>query len=397
MRTWSKSATGAFTALVCLGLASAQSDYSTPSNPLASTPSNGGASAPRTGIYESVTKLNAAADNTVDDYTKRPTLINGKQFFAGWGDADLVSGAFAFQASGYDWFGSALGGPEPDEVRAGLARGGAWGGGVLVSLAKSSFETPAGDSKVVLEGDGLGVFGNLSLGGSDVYGQLALYTGYDALLPVSDNYVKVGGVEQKNTLINLLGGWKKDATSEGTHALNLEGTLNYSMKKNEAPPLDTVTVTALDLWFYHGYILKASESYSVFLGSNSELMLQLEDWNVAPTSRNHYRLAVLPNLAFQKRLAWGFEGFAGAVVGLSWDMWDGIAPTTPIGAPPVGADARTDYLTGSADVSLGLRWVKDNFAVEGSLRDALLANGPHFIGGNAAPGMFAQVGVSLGI
>lgn len=395
MNGWATLALAGSTFLAGHNIAVGQSDYastlggSAPASPSAPA-------APRTGLYEAVTKLNAAADNTVDDFTRRPTLINGKQYFAGFGGADLVSGAFSFQASGWDWFGAALGGPEPDEIRAGLASPGAWGGGVLLSLAKSSFDTPAGSAKSTLEGDGFGLFGDFSLGNSDVYGQLALYTGFDNLSPVADNYLRAAGVEQKNTLVNLIGGWKRNATTEGTHALNAEAILNYSMKRNEAAPTDSVTFTALDLWFYHGYILKQAPGYSVFLGSNSEVLLQFEDWNTDPEDRGHYRVAVTPNLAFQKSLAWGFEGFAGGSVTVSWDRFDGSAPNT-FSPAPAGADERTDFLTGSADVALGLRWVRENLAVEGILSDALLANGPQFIGGDGASGMFLQVGVSLGI
>ncbi len=398
MNRWANLALACSTCMVGHQIAMGQSDYTSSlggSSSVASATSSG-PSAPRTGLYEVVTKLNAAADNTVDDFTRRPTLIDGKQYFAGFGGADLVSGAFSFQGGGWDWFGAALGGPDPDEIRAGIAKPGAWGGGVLLSLAKTRFDSPAGSAKTTLEGDGFGVFGDFSLGNSDVYGQLALYTGFDALTPVADNYIRAAGLEQKNTLINLTGGWKKGAAGEGTHALHAEGILNYSLKRNEAAPTDSVTLTALDLWFYHGYVLKQAPGFSVFLGSNSEVLLQFEDWNTDPEDRGHYRVAVTPNLAFQKTLAWGFEGFAGGSVTLSWDKFDGSAPTT-FTAAPAGADERTDFLTGSADVALGLRWVRENLAVEGILSEALLANGPHFIGGNGASGMFLQVGVSLGI
>lgn len=407
MRIGAELSLAAFTTLAAITAAVGQTDYSTPSDagttttssyssPTYSSSAPTAPAAPRTGLYTTVTKLNAAADNTVDDYTRRPTLIDGKQYFAGYGDADLVSGAFAFQGAGWDWFGAAIGGPDPDEIRAGMAKAGAWGGGVIVSLAKSRYDTPAGSVKTTLESDGLGFFGDFSLGGSDVYGQLAFYTGFDALAPVVDNYVRAAGADQKNTVINLMAGWKRDATTEGTHAMNAEAILNHSLKREEALAGDSLTFTALDLWFYHGYILKAGQGYSVFLGSNSELLLQFEDWNTDPEDRSHYRLAVSPNLAFQKTLRWGFEAFAGGSVTVSWDRFDGSAPATFTPAIP-GADERTDFLTGGADVALGLRWVMDNLAVEGSLRDALLANGPHFIGGDAAPGMFLQMGVSLGI
>ena len=47
-------------------------------------------------------------------------------------------------------------------------------------------------------------------------------------------------------------------------------------------------------------------------------------------------------------------------------------------------------------MAVGLRWVKDNFALEGSLKEAFLANGPNFIGG-ASQGLLGPIGISLGI
>src|SRR4051812_47059932 len=66
-------------------------------------------SAPRTGLYGSVTRGNIAADNTVEDYSRRPTLIGDKQYFAGFGDADLGNAAFSLKGMGYNWFGEVTG------------------------------------------------------------------------------------------------------------------------------------------------------------------------------------------------------------------------------------------------------------------------------------------------
>jgi hypothetical protein len=78
-------------------------------------------------------------------------------------------------------------------------------------------------------------------------------------------------------------------------------------------------------------------------------------------------------------------------------MYDGDPQDTPVGPPPGGATESWSLFTADAGASLGLRWVKDNLAIEGSLAPAFLANGPHFIGGEAPGGLFAQVGLTLGI
>ena len=80
----------ATTCLAVTGLAMAQDNASTSAfpTPSSSSSSNSSVSAPRTGLYSVVTKGNAAADKTVVDYTRRPTLIGNKQYFAGFGGAD---------------------------------------------------------------------------------------------------------------------------------------------------------------------------------------------------------------------------------------------------------------------------------------------------------------------
>ncbi|HLP41799.1 MAG TPA: hypothetical protein VK465_09860, partial [Fibrobacteria bacterium] len=202
---WSPLALGSLVSTALLGAASAQSDFAPPatdastysSNP-GSTAANTGLSAPRTGIYDAVTAFNAAADNTVDDYIQRPTLINGQQFFSAWGGNTLRDGAVSFNTAGYDWFGSATGPDAPSRIRAGLAKGGAWGAGLMVALAKASYDSPTGDSKVVLESDGFGLFGNYDLGNSDVYAAMNVFTGFGDLATGDDDYRKVGDIESKN-------------------------------------------------------------------------------------------------------------------------------------------------------------------------------------------------------
>jgi hypothetical protein len=381
------------------GGAFAQDGLATGSFPTPSSSSSSAVSAPRTGLYSSVTKGNAAADNTVDDFTRRPTLIGDKQYFAGYGNDSLQSGAYSFQGIGFNWFGAMVGGANPDEVRVGVGSGTAWGGGLIVSFDKNTVETAAGKTKTVIEGDGFGAFGDFNLGTSDVYGQVALYTGFDALNPPTDHYTKVEPqtgptVETTNSLINVMVGWKKDATTEHTHALNAEVTYNYSSNEvDPSTPTDKTTLNELIVALSHGYILKASTDYSVFLGVNGGLSWQSAKQETPDLDASHIGVFASPNLAFQKQLGKGFEGFSGGSVTLSYDTYSDMPVPFAAGAP---TDA-TELLTAGADVAVGLRWVKDNFALEGGLKESVLANGPYIVGGNAGQGLFYNLGISLGI
>jgi hypothetical protein len=394
--------TFAITCLAASGLAgwALAQDLSagTYSAPATSTPSS--LAAPRTGLYTEVTKGNGAADNTVEDFTRRPTLIGDKQYFAGYGGSNMQSGSFSFQGAGLNWFGSMVGDQSPNEIRAGVGSGTAWGGGLILALSKSTAETAAGKTKTVVEGDGFGLFGDFGLGNSDVYGQVAVYTDFNGpATPGGFNYVKVEpavGPESETTfrLINIMGGWKKDATTQGTHSLNVEAV--YNMGSHEVDPstpaIDT-KINELSVVFSHGYILRASTDYSVFLGVNAGSLWHAESWEAAPQDRDRLLGFATPNMAFQKQLGKGFEVSSGGSVTLSYETFSNLAPNGS-----VGPEDATDLLTAGADVAVGLRWVKDNFAFEGSISENLLQTGPYFISGNDnAAGMFVEVGMSLGI
>lgn len=397
---WSPLAIGSLVSTALLGAAIAQSDFTPPatdastysSNP-GSTTANTGLTAPRTGIYNAVTALNAAADITVDVYIQRPTLINGQQFFSAWGDNTLRDGAFSFNTAGYDWFGSATGTDVPTLLRAGIAKGGAWGAGLMLSLAKESYDTPAGDTKTVLQGDGFGLFGNLDIGNSDVYGRFGVFTDFDDVAPEPDNYSDQGDTETDNTLFAFTVGWKKGAAGQGTHALNAELQVEYG--STDSPTLDA-TRTEFDLLLFHGFVLKETPGYDVFLGSNSQLVMDMGDNKTAKTGPSRYGLFVSPNIAFQKNLMWSFEGFAGADVTLGWEMYNDAAGALPGRTAPGAATGSNTFFTSRTGANLGLRWVKDNLAIEGSLADTFLSSGPNFIGGGT-PGFLSRVGLSLAI
>ncbi len=397
--------TAAITGMVVSGLAGwalaqggSSSAFPTPSG----SSSSSGSVAPRTGLYTGVTKGNGAADNTVDDYSHRPTLIGNKQYFAGFGGANLASGAFSFEGKGLNWFGSVTGGGDPNLLRLGAGSGTNWGGGLLLSIDRSNVTTPAGETKTTFQGDGLGAFGDFNLGGSDVYGEIGWFTGFpSALASVGGGNTiddKVTGFTDYNWYLSFMGGWKKDATTEGTHSLNAE--FSYLLGKNTSsgrtPETDNST-NQVRLNLAHGYILRATTDYSVFLGTNGGLLWQSDKTNTPSVNASHVAVFASPNIAFQKQLGHGFEGFSGGSVTGAFDTYSDEVPAGAAGPGVAGATDWTTLLTGSADVAVGLRWVKDNFALEGSLKETVLQNGPYLVGGNAGQGLFAEVGMSLGI
>jgi hypothetical protein len=377
----------ATTCLAVSGLAMAQG-----------SPATTAPAAPRTGLYGTVTQLNIAADNTVDDYSRRPTLIGDRQYFAGFGDADMANAAFSFKGAGMNWFGAVTGpitatsAGVPNTIRFGLGSGTAWGAGLL--LAVDRVQTDLGtETTTYFDASGFGIFGDFNLGSSDVYGSVGWNTGYPTVPPAlphnSVETVPAAGATTENIhhQLSVMAGWKKDATTEGTHSFNVEGSYVMGMHTNDAvtPNVDDKVnfLTLMPAW---GYILRANNDYSVFVGVNSTESFIAEEVGTVDGSR--YSLALMPNIAFQKQLGRGFEAFSG------FSVTGSFASTTD---EPAEGNSTSQLLTGGADVDVGLRWVKDNLAFEGNLKEAFLANGPYIIGGNANQGLFWSIGLALGI
>jgi hypothetical protein len=372
---------------ILAGMASAQDTFSTTTTTTTATVATATA-APRTGLYTGVTKGNAAADNTVDDYSRRPTLIGEKQYLAGWGGpTNLVNAAYSIQGHGFNWFGSVLALDTLAQIRAGLASGTTWGAGVIVGVRREFTKDPApgGETTTYFAPSGFGVFGDFNLGSSDVYGQVGWNTGVPSLGGLQNSVLTklpspAPEDDDQNHTLSIMAGWKKDATTEGTHAYNLEGSYTSEMRSLENPTVDENynTINLLPSW---GYILRANSSYSVFLGTNGLVSY------MKPEDGGAYAIAISPNFAFHKQFVWGFEGFAGFSVTGSWYSEKDI---------PVDNSDYSLLLTDGADMAVGLRWVKDNFALEGGLQEAFLANGPNFIGGGSQ-GLLGSIGLSLGI
>ncbi len=362
-----------------------------------------GPQAPRTGLYAGTTMGNPATDNTVDDYTKRPTLLNGKQYFAGYGDNSFASGAYAFNAAGFDWFGSIVtpvthipiaarnaGFKESGTLRTGLANN-LWGAGLIWNFNKTSSTNGTQENKFTLENDGFGLFGNFNLHGSDVYGEASMRTGFpdDTLPYTKSTNPPAAASEYDPSTIHFMAGWKKDATTEGTHSLNVEASMDFS---SIDPPTPKTSGTNIAVNFYHGYILKSTAAYAVFLGSTATYSMLSIDNPTPFKDPSHTHFALMPNMAFQKILGKGFEITTGGSAGLSYDMYKNA--TNPAN---IAGDEGAVLITPVANVQVGARWVLDNFAFEGSVNQNLLSNGPNFISGTAPTPMFAQIGVSLGI
>jgi hypothetical protein len=376
----------ATTCLAASGLALAQGPGAAPA-------------APRTGLYTGVTKGNAAADRTVEDFSRRPTLIGDKQYFAGFGGADMGNAAFSLKGKGWNWFGEvtgpvgASGAANPDSLRLGLGSGNAWGAGVILAVNRIYGKTAAGDETTTyIDASGIGVFGDFNLGSSDVYGSVGWNTGFPTTPPAAPhNSVLTNPAAGSNTEnleheLNVTGGWRKEASGEGTHAFGVEAAYVFGSHSTSGitPSIsDKVNIlTIMPMW---GYVLRATADYSVFVGANGMLFLANDD--VAPMSGSRYAISASPNIAFQKQLGHGFEGFSGFSVTGSY---------AAASDEPANNAQASQLLTGGADVAVGLRWVKDNLAFEGSLKESVLANGPYLIGGNAGQGLFVNIGLALG-
>jgi hypothetical protein len=342
-------------------------------------------SAPRTGLYTGVTKGNAAADNTVDDYSRRPTLIGDRQYLAGYGSGSLVNGAYSLKGMGFNWFGQVTALDSMSLLRVGLGQGSSWGAGITAAVnrihAKAANNTT--ETTTYYEPSGLGLFGDVNLGSSDVYGEISFHTGLDSVGGLQNSVWTNPAVgpedDDKNHTASAMAGWKKDATTEGTHALNVELLFLMQSINLENPTLDN-TVNEFRVTPSWGYIVRANSSYSVFIGTNAMLDF------IHPEDGNYMAVVLSPNFAFHKQLGKGFEGFSGGSVSGQWlTQWDTQAD---------GFES-SKMQTFGADVAVGLRWVKDNLAFEGSLSESLLSSGPNFVGGGT-PGLFGQIGLSLG-
>ncbi len=373
----------------------AQTDFLTPGFGQASPSLNAGPQAPRTELYEGVVKSNVAADNTVTDYTRLPHLLGGRQYIAGFGDLDLVNAAFAFGDSHMNWFGLARSSADEDELRAGVAFGDAFGAGLILALNREHIEGGA-PATITHEGQGFGLFGSFNLGGSSVYGEAALYTGFANLSDNVHNSINPETGDPTNfSKFHFVAGWNMQAQAQGDHAMNAELSFGLSSGEVPGPPAFEPSRTDIALWFQHGYLMLQRDGFSVFAGSNNGFVYAAaEQLTAGGPDLSGMAFAISPNMAFQKTLPKGFEVQAGISATLAY--LSGLAGTNLDQDETllITGDTPFQRATG-ADMSVGLRWQHENFAFEGSVQETLLSNGPQFIGGGA-PGLFGQIGMTVG-
>jgi hypothetical protein len=369
--------------------------------------------APRTPAYDDVMQGNIAADFSTNAYLVRPHLIE-TGFISGSGltggpGAGTGNAALSFEGMGIHWLAAMDNTPAILNVRAGMGIANLFGAGILYELNKSGFSTKGGavvyDSSYTGIGDGMGIFGSYNLLDMlSVYGEVTYATGYASSAMKAENTTTTITNEIKNGTTQIVAGGIMDASGEGTHALGGKVIMTFSGYESITKTGPT-TVTndkwstfALDVIGSYGTPLRKSDEFAVFLGGDLDIGYSNFKDKQTPyfpaQKTGEFRIGITPNAAFQKTLGKGFEVQCGASVpAFAWRRF--TAETSPV------EDRSSIMTTIGGSVDLGLCWRIDNFAFEGELSNNLLQNGPYFIGGgqgatNNGPGMFGNVGVSMG-
>ena len=382
---------------------------------------------PRTPSYDAVMQNNFARDFSTDRYLVYPSLISD-QFvegsFIGAGapaTAFNCDAALSFKAGDFNWFGgwapssnvpAAIGnvsGAAPATsaaLKVGLAKSEAWGGGLLVDFDKtlSSTETATtATTNTYLAPDGIGVFGSFSLRGMG-----------SIFANISSNAFGVGSSDSKpdatdetiitNQLTYINAGWGMFGSGERSPSVGADISIAIGQSTTETkftgtPATDVKapdnSAVAISVNGHYGtpLVLKDND-YEVLAGSDASIIFGTTTENAAPkTTGSDFNIILTPNITFQKTLGHGFDAELGGSVNLfDWNM---ASSKTPGVAPAPDTKVTTNtFKTSNANVNIGLRWVKDNFALEGEVNPLLLINGPYFISG-AGAGTFASVGLVL--
>ncbi len=357
--------------------------------------------APRVPSYGSVMQSNAAVDFTVADYLVRPHLINELQYVTGYtGSAGFIDAAFSFNGAGINWFGgmennprtaALLGSTNVSRIKAGLAIGSAFGAGLLYEFNKISTSDNSGatpDVSTTNAGDAYGAFGSMGLGSISIFAEVSRVTGPAASVTTETDALTD---EDKNTSTNIIVGAVKDTEGEGSHALAATLSLALFSQEFENPTANQSAMN-IGLNINHGVPLKYNDQMAVFVGSIINLGYS-SSTNEVPdpdAESSGYLFSLAPNMSFQKVLGKGFEISMGGSVNML---------TYASGTTDPGENTTSGLETGfngpsTGDLSFGLRWAKENFAIEGELSKALILNGPDFIGGTG-PGVLGSGGVSL--
>ncbi len=375
---------------------------------LSSVAFSGDKVAPRSPSYGSVMQGNAAVDFTVADYLSRPNLIGEQQFVSGYGAPGVVNGATSIQAMGMNWFAGMDNTRRPGVanslVRLGVGVGNTFGAGIIYGLNQTKSEVPVtvvgppvstGKTEVSTQnnGDEWGVFGSFGFGTMSVFGEFSRETGPAAT--VETKTTGVATVETKNTANNVTLGFVKDTEGEKSHALAVTASLVLASAE-QGVATDNSTMT-LGLNVNHGVPLVYGDDFAVFFGAIFDIAYRsFEDKVVgaSPKEGSATLISLAPNVSFQKEIGKGFEASLGASANAL--TWTNTSQVVLFGTPVANADVSNSTTTsGAGNVSVGLRWKKDNFSVDGQVATALLTNGPNFISGTTSA-MLASVGVAVG-
>jgi hypothetical protein len=357
--------------------------------------------APRIPAYDAVMQGNVAAEFTTTDYMTRPHLIGDKQFIAGYMLSGFTGGgaACSFKAGRVNLFGAyAQAAASRHMIRLGLGLDDVFGAGVTYELDRQKTDNESTEITTREVPDGIGAFGSVNFGVMNLWADFSTYR-YPSAYVLTDAPATDTEVSERQTEVSV--GIMKD--SEGERDIAVGGHVDFSYNKQlsqmQSLGLRTTTennrrATVVGM-AYLGVPLFRNRSYSVYVGlAAGGLYSKFVDSLVTAVlvAESYADGAITPNIGFQKTLGKGFEAMCGGSVNI-------LHITRIVSESNLNVDTLTyDVATDNGRFSLGLRWKKGNFAVEGQFSATILTNGPYFISGagSASTPMMASIGVSLG-
>ncbi|MDD5675228.1 MAG: hypothetical protein PHC61_13750 [Chitinivibrionales bacterium] len=359
---------------------------------------------------------NVAADLTTSDYMLIPHLIGDNQFVAGYGLDVNNNACLTFKSIGFNWLGDIDNNADRLRVKAGLAVSNVFGAGLLYNLNKHGLSDESasnadpvtkGNTSLTAAGDGIGLFGSFNLGFAHLYGDLSYYfaSPADSSYHSENTSTPAGGAsttvtaDSTHTRFNINVGLLKPGSGQGSMAFGaLLNVFDASASDGDAKTIKDNTF-GIGISGSCGTPISQSEDFAVFLGGKVGIMTAfytngLDTPNVALASvksSTTFDFYIRPNVSFQKQLGHGFETQLGA----SANLLDMLLVNSKTHAS--AKTGSSDVTSNNATVALGLRWKKDNFAIDGELSKTMLASGPYLISGNTGVGnLFGSLGVSLG-
>ncbi len=394
----------------------AQQETNLEANPMSAAPPSQSyiseSNAPRSIIYNEVMQNNPAADFTVADYMIRPHLIGSQQFIVANGaGAELYSGTFAMQLSGLGVFANVTHNAGIQRLRVGSNFGEALGAGIIYQinrarvkqedLDKAASNTTETITKTTSPGTGFGLFGSMGLGALSAYGQVLRETEPGNSVKTEIDYPPGGAGDTtlafKNNTTSLMLGIMKDSEKEGDHAFGAQLDLSIHKAKTDGmtPPVDSSGL-GIQITLFHGVPVRLSDDLAVFVGFNNTLSYLSYKNEATSTDINGGRIqnTLVPNLSFRKVLGKNVE----ASLGASLTLLDYFRNKTTVEDATAKAETTVSQpntlVASGGDFSVGLRWVKGTFAIEGRINESFLTNGPYLVSG-ASGALYAHVGMTL--